>query len=170
MLKQLSHDEFKHYQKQNKNSIIFILENLEHSENIGSAFRLADAFNIEELIVLSDDDLNFSKIKKTARNCENTCKFSICKSFDEVLQIVNVYGYHLFALEITNHSRPLRDVDFAQYKGIALIVGNERFGVSEEVLQKVPDNIHIDMYGNNSSLNVCAALAIATYKISEDCL
>lgn len=35
MQKQLEHYEFKQIQKQNSNEIIFVLDNLEHEENIG---------------------------------------------------------------------------------------------------------------------------------------
>ena len=37
MQKQLNHYEFKNIQKNNHNDIIFVLDNLEHEENIGSA-------------------------------------------------------------------------------------------------------------------------------------
>ncbi|HIT16965.1 MAG TPA: hypothetical protein IAD04_01115 [Candidatus Caccosoma faecigallinarum] len=43
-----------------------ILENLEHNENIGSAFRLADAFNVKKIYIVTDRELNFRKIEKTA--------------------------------------------------------------------------------------------------------
>ena len=53
MQKQLTHYEFKQMQKSNKNDIIFVLDNLEHDENIGSAFRIADAFNITKIIIIT---------------------------------------------------------------------------------------------------------------------
>lgn len=64
MQKQLSHAEFKQIQKSNSNNIIFVLDNLEHEENIGSAFRLADAFNIKKIIIISKNALDLKKIIK----------------------------------------------------------------------------------------------------------
>lgn len=58
MQKQLSHHEFKTQQKENKNDIIFVLDNLEHDENIGSAFRLADAFNITKIIIIKNCEID----------------------------------------------------------------------------------------------------------------
>ena len=49
---QLKYNEFKKTQKKVKNKIIFVLENLEHFENIGSAFRIADSFNIEQVFII----------------------------------------------------------------------------------------------------------------------
>lgn len=71
-------------------------------------------------------------------------------------------------VEITSTSKPLRTLDFSKLKKVTLIVGNEKHGVSEDFLKDVPLSCHIEMYGNNSSMNVSTSLAIATYKVSED--
>ena len=170
MQKQLDHSEFKQNQPKNKNNIIFILENFEHMENIGSALRLADAFNIDKVIIVEDNIINEEKIKKTARNCDKTVNYSVVEKIDDALEEIELKGYTPINIEITSTSRPLRTVNFAQYGKIALIVGNERHGISEHTLERVPLSAHIEMYGNNSSMNVSTALAIATYQASEDLL
>ena len=48
---------------------------------------------------------------------------------------------------------------------IALILGNERHGISASVLTKLNKSIYIPMYGKNSSMNVAQAAAIAAYTI-----
>lgn len=138
MTKQLNHVEFKERQVNFSPNIVLVLENLEHEENIGSAFRLADAFGIRKILIVTNKELEVKKVEKTARNCTK-----------------NV---------------PLRDCDFSQYEGVALIVGNEREGVSQYALDNSAFSVHIDMYGVNSSINVSTALAIALYKCSEDYL
>lgn len=170
MQKQLGHYEFKQIQKQNSNEIIFVLDNLEHEENIGSAFRLADAFNIKKIIIINSKNIDFKKIKKTARNCEETVPYSIFQTEEEALQEIRTLNFVPVNIEITSTSKPLRDVDFAKLKKVALIVGNEKYGVSESFLENVPLSCHIEMYGNNSSMNVSTSLAIAVYKASEDLL
>ena len=167
MQKQLNHYEFKEQQKTHKTHLIFILENLEHAENIGSAFRLADAFNIEKIYIVTTGNLSFEKINKTARSCQNVVEFEICNNIQDIIYKLQKQNYSIYNLEITSTSLPLREVDFSNKK-IALIAGNEKHGVSEKSLSLVDDSIHIDMYGNNSSMNVITALSIATYKISED--
>lgn len=47
-MKQLMHKEFKQRQNKANLNIGLILENIEHDENIGSAFRLADAFCVKK--------------------------------------------------------------------------------------------------------------------------
>lgn len=170
MQKQLDHYEFKQIQKQNSNDIIFVLDNLEHEENIGSAFRLADAFNIKKIIIINSKFLDMKKIQKTARNCEQSVPYSIYQSVEEGLQEIQQLNYTPVNIEITSTSMPLREMDFSTLKKVALIVGNEKHGVSDDFLREVPLSCHIEMYGNNSSMNVSTSLAIATYKVSEDFL
>ena len=170
MQHQLNHSEFKERQSKRKNNIIFILENLEHMENIGSCFRLADAFFIDKIIIVSNKIEFNKKLKKTARNCEKTVDFFVVDDIARALDYIKKEGYMPFNLEITSTSVPLRNVDFSTYNKVALIVGNEKKGIEEKTLNLVKDSVHIDMYGKNSSMNVITALSIATYKISEDFL
>lgn len=170
MQKQLNHYEFKEKQNHNCNDIIFVLDNFEHEENIGSAFRLADAFNIKKIIIISNKEVDTKKIQKTARNCEQYIPFSIHKYSRDALDEIHKMNFIPVNIEITSTSKPLREINFAKIKKVALILGNEKHGVSDEILEQVPLSCHIEMYGNNSSMNVATSLAIATYKVSEDLL
>ncbi len=167
---QLNHKEFKKSQKTKKHNIALILENFQQPENIGSAFRIADSFNIEKIFIISDSSLDLKKINKISRSCLSHIDYEITTESTEVVNRLKSEGYNIFALEITNSSLPLRKYDFSHFKKIAIIVGNERNGIKSETLNLVDDSCHIDMYGNNSSMNVSSALAIAIYKITEDLL
>lgn len=170
MQKQLDYYEFKRSQKQISNDIIFVLDNLEHEENIGSAFRIADAFNIKKIIIINERKIELKKIQKTARNCEQYVHYSVYDNVKDALNEIKNLGYTPVNIEITSTSVPLRNIDFGSLKKVALIVGNEKHGVCDGILQKVERSCHIEMYGNNSSMNVSSSLAIATYKVSEDLL
>lgn len=170
MQKQLTHYEFKQMQKSNKNDIIFVLDNLEHDENIGSAFRIADAFNIAKIIIIKNGEIDLKKLQKTARSCQKNVDYSIYDNATDALNEITTLGFTPINIEITSTSVPLRAVNFSDIGKVALIVGNERYGVSDEILQQVPLSCHIEMYGNNSSMNVSTSLAIAAYKASEDLL
>ncbi len=167
-MKQLNHYEFKKNQKVFKPNIIVVLENFEHEENIGCAFRLADAFNIQKIIIVTNRNLNFKKIEKTARSCVSYIPYEITPSIDEAIKYVKQNNFTPIAIEICDESIPLRQCDFSKFEGVALIVGNESLGVSQTALDKCSTCVHIDMFGNNSSMNVSSALAIVLYKCCED--
>lgn len=168
MSKQLNHEEFKKTQKKFDPKVVLILENLEHDENIGSAFRLADAFNVSKIYVVTDKFLEMKKVEKTARNCSKTIPYEIISSTDKAISAVREDSYTPISVEICDDSVPLRDCNFANFDKVALLVGNERHGVSETALNSCDLSVHIDMFGVNSSLNVSTALGIALYKCVED--
>lgn len=71
-------------------------------------------------------------------------------------------GYRLVALEQTTASQSLYTYAFA--RNSVLIVGNERLGLDEELLQLVDDVVEIPVYGLPYSHNVATATAIALYE------
>lgn len=168
MAKQLNHSEFKERQKHFTPNIVLVLENFEHGENIGSAFRLADAFGVKKIIIVTNKDIEQKKIEKTARSCTKNIPFEVYSSSLVAIRDVQKEGYTPISVEICDDSKPLRDCDFSKFGGVALIVGNERNGVSQEMLNSSEERVHIDMFGNNSSMNVSTALGIALYKACED--
>ena len=50
------------------------------------------------------------------------------------------------------------------------MVGDENFGVSDDVLKLSDVVIHIDMFGQNSSMNAVQAANIALYEITKQLL
>ena len=93
---QLSHNEFKEKQIKHNNNIVFVLENFEHIENIGSAFRLADAFNIKKIYIVSNNEININKIKKTSRNTEKYVPYEIVSTIEIALEKIKDMNYTPF--------------------------------------------------------------------------
>jgi tRNA G18 (ribose-2'-O)-methylase SpoU len=73
-------------------------------------------------------------------------------------------GYEIMALEISEISVPSEMITLDK-KAVVLIIGNEQFGVSEEILALTSKHMHIEMYGKNSSMNVVQATGIALYTL-----
>ncbi len=67
------------------------------------------------------------------------------------------------ALEWTDKSISIYDYQYTN--PLVLILGNEKHGISPEILKICDDSIHIPMYGKNSSMNAAMSLAIASYHI-----
>ena len=136
--------------------------------NIGSLFRLADAFSIEKIIFTGTPvNLNSNRLKRTARATTNTVASEFFENPMEALNTYSNMGYEPIALEITRDSRPIHEIKFDHKEKILLVVGNERHGISEDLLEKIDLKVHINMYGKNSSMNVSQAAGIAFYEISK---
>ncbi|MFT5847488.1 MAG: tRNA G18 (ribose-2'-O)-methylase SpoU [Psychroserpens sp.] len=147
--------------------ITLVCENVTNAPNIGSLFRTADAFGVQELIFCGDQIPLGRKMTKTSRATEKSVNYR--QESDVVAVIFNLknQGYHIIALEITSKSEALVGFNFPKHIPIVLIIGDENFGVSEAVLHLSDAIVHIDMFGQNSSMNVVQATSVALYEITK---
>lgn len=150
--------------------IILVCDNVTNAPNIGGLFRMADAFGIEKLILCGEDIVLGRKITKTSRATEKVMTYEICESASTVVEDLKRKDYQIIALEITDSSQPIHNFIITTDKPIALIVGDENFGISETILKNSHAVIHIDMFGQNSSMNVVQATNIALYEITKQLL
>ena len=74
-------------------------------------------------------------------------------------------GVSIIAIEQSKDSIPYTKLDYNL--PLALVVGNETTGVSEEVLKMSDVIIEIPMFGINKSLNVIVSTAIVGYHLFE---
>lgn len=164
-------------------SIIVLAHNIRSTYNVGSIFRTCEGLGITELWLSGYTpypDLAFSslsdlpdprlphirqkltdQIHKTALGAERLLSFR----YDPEIQIdraVNA-GYHIAALEQSDRSRSLPS--FYPTGNIALIVGEERYGISDDVLAKCDTVLEIPMHGQKESFNVSVATGIALYQL-----
>lgn len=156
---QLEHVEYKH--TSTKFPIYLILDNVKEDFNIGSMFRLSDAFGVSKLFLCGDySDLILKKINKISRNTIKFTEYEICSNLEECINKIKSEGFKIIALEITNESLSLNTINFNNNDKIAILVGNEKHGVSDVGLKMCSQSYHIDMFGNNSSINVAIATGI----------
>ncbi len=166
MTKQLHHNTTNFIKKQFP--ITLICDRVNSPANIGSLFRIADSFGIEHIYFCGQDITVVSKrMLRTARSTHEMVSYQTEEQITEVIQKLTTDGYDIIGLEITQNSIPASDYNFTSKNKIALVIGDESLGISENVLTKVSKCIHINMYGNNSSMNVATATGIALYEITK---
>lgn len=147
--------------------ITLVCDNVTNTTNIGSLFRICDAFGIEKLILCGEHINLGRKISKTSRATEKTVNYSKAKCALEEVKTLKSKNYSIISLEITTNSTPIHEFLLTNKNSVALVIGDENFGVSEEILKLSDSVIHIDMYGKNSSMNVVQAANIALYEFSK---
>ncbi len=147
-----------------------VCDNVTNAPNIGSLFRIADAFGIEKLVLCGEHIPFGRKMTKTSRATEKVVSYEIAKSVSKIVEGLKNENYQIISLEITNTSKPIHSFNFSKEKPIALIIGDENFGVSEHILKISDAIIHIDMFGQNSSMNVVQATNVALYEMTKQLL
>lgn len=163
---QLEHKE--HSNPHARFPVIILTDNLMGDANIGSIFRLADAFNIEKIIFCGTPfNPENNRLKKTARSTLKNVVFEFQENSKEAVENLKQLNYAVFALEITSDSQILCSINFEEESKIVLIIGNERHGIDDSLLEIADKKVHIEMFGKNSSMNVAQATGIALYEITK---
>jgi len=162
---QLSKDELREskpardeYLDKPKLPLILVLDNVTNSYNVGAFIRLADAFAIEKIIICGELTISDKKLKKASRNEAKWVCIEYSNSTTLSLQALLDDGYAIFGVELCHNSIDYKKVSYPS--PCALVLGNERKGVSEAALQLSHQQIHIPMFGMGNSLNVSTAGAI----------
>lgn len=160
-LNRLSVDEFKQSEKQ---PVIVILDNVRSLHNVGSAFRTADAFLIEELLLCGVTGTPPNKeIEKTALGATSTVSWRHFKTTQEALHYVKQKNYAAYAVEQAVGSISLGS--FAAPAKLALVFGNEVYGVEQDVINACDGVIEIPQAGTKHSLNISVSVGIVLWEV-----
>ncbi len=164
--RQLEHHEVVNTQK--RFPVAIVCDNLSIAENVGMAFRLAEAMGVSNICLCGSTPAPPNKkLEKVARSTVNHVGFQVYANTLDCIQELAKDGFSIYCLEITTISQPIQKVDFKQSNKIAIVIGAESHGVQDEVLKHVDKHIHIPMYGKNSSMNVIQSLSMALYEITN---
>ena len=150
-----------------QHNITVICNNVNNAPNIGSLFRIADAFGISKLIFCGANISLGKRMTKTSRSTEKYVNHRIAEDIETQIKDFKRNGYYIIALEISENSQPLTQFKLETNQPIALILGDENFGVSDTILRQSDAVVHINMFGNNSSMNVVQATSIALYELTK---
>ncbi len=146
--------------------IILVCDGVKSPSNIGSLFRICDALGVSEIIFCNSElNIKSPRLHKTARSTQNRVKYSDSSDIIETIEKLKKNDFTIVGLEITDSSISLETLSVEKDKKIALIIGNEQQGISKKVLEQIKITVHIDMFGENSSMNVVQATSIALYSI-----
>jgi 23S rRNA (guanosine2251-2'-O)-methyltransferase len=143
--------------------VIAILENIRSLYNVGSIFRTSDGAHLEAIYTVGyTPHPPRPEIEKTALGATRTVP---SKHFETIEQaIADIKKSHkIAALEITAKSRRIFDLAGTDFP-LALIIGNEITGVSDEALALCDFTLEIPMLGTKHSLNVAVAFGIAAFE------
>jgi len=160
-LGRLSLEEFKQAEK---NKIIIVLDNVRSLHNVGSVFRTADAFLIEEIFLCGVTGTPPNKeMEKTALGATDSVKWKHFKSTFEAINALKEKSYRIYAVEQAEKSIPLNKF-YAEEK-MALVFGNEVYGVEQEIVDVCDSVIEIPQLGTKHSLNIAVSVGVVLWEI-----
>jgi tRNA G18 (ribose-2'-O)-methylase SpoU len=131
---------------------------LRSNVNLSHIVRMAGCSGVERVICCGHARL----IDKIARDGAETVRIEVHRTLPPVLRELRQAGFRLVGLEQTTNSQNLHTYSFV--RKTAIVVGNERLGLTEEELQCLDDAAEIPIYGLPHAYNVATATALAVYE------
>ncbi len=144
-------------------NLTVVIENVEDPHNISAVMRTCDAVGIQDIYILT------TKIPKHERfgfkSSSSANKWLTIHQYDNATLLIadlrkkynKIYTTHLSADAVS-----LYDIDFTD--SVALVFGNEKKGVSDEIRAMADGNFIIPQIGMIKSLNISVACAVSIYE------
>ena len=155
------------YKKIKKIPLIIVLDNIRSALNVGSVFRTSDAFLVEKIILCGiTAKPPHKEIRKTALGSNLSVNWEYEENTVNIITKLKTKGYYIVGVEQAKRSTFLNNFKIKK-KPIAIIMGNEIEGVSEEVLQKCDEILEIPQFGIKHSLNISVATGIIAWEIHK---
>lgn len=167
-LGRLSPEDFK---KMIKRPIIVILDDIRSMNNVGSIFRTSDAFAVEKIFLCGITAIPPHKeISKTALGATESVDWEYRENVVDAVKELQQDGWKVFLVEQTDYSISLEKFAISKDDKIAIVMGNEVFGVSDQLLPISDGCLEIPQFGTKHSLNVTNAAAIVLWEITRQML
>jgi tRNA G18 (ribose-2'-O)-methylase SpoU len=126
--------------------------------NLSRIVRLAGCSGVNRVIACGTAKV----IGKIARDGADTVEIEVHRTLPPVLKDLRQEGYQLVGLEQTTSSQNLHSFQFQ--RRTALVIGNERAGITEDILTLLDAVVEIPVWGLPYSYNVATATTMALYE------
>ncbi|GAB3119810.1 TrmH family RNA methyltransferase [Glaciibacter psychrotolerans] len=146
---------------------IVILENVADPTNVGAIFRSAGAIGADAILVTPRcSDPFYRRAIRVSMGTVLQVPWTRIGDWTSTRELLTRHGFHVAALALTPDAVSLRDVDGTSHDRLALVLGAEGPGLTDEALAASDTVVQIPMMHGIDSLNVAAASAVAMWALS----
>lgn len=154
------------YKKVEKLPVTVVLDNVRSEMNVGSVMRTADAFLIERIVLCGiTPQPPKPEIHKTALGAEKSVAWQYYPTTLEAIENLKRDGYQICSIEQVHNSVSLEQFIVEKGQKIAVVMGNEVKGVSQEVVDASDMCVEIPQHGTKHSLNISCCAAIVMWHL-----
>jgi tRNA G18 (ribose-2'-O)-methylase SpoU len=149
-----------------KRPLVLVLDGLRSHHNVGSMFRTADAFAFERLFLCGITPCPpHREIHKTALGATESVNWLYEQNTLDCVKRLREDGFKVYALEQAENSVSLETLEVNPREKYALVVGNEVFGVQQEVIDACNAVVEIPQEGTKHSLNVSVSAGMLMWHV-----
>ena len=147
-------------QSRQKNLTV-VLEDIYDPHNAAAIWRTCEAYGVGKVCLIFDKQKPFNpkKIGKSSSATANKwLDFEIYRKTSDCLDTLKKQKFKIIATVLSKQAKNI--YEFKWPEKVALLVGNEHSGLSEEAIRLSDYQVYIPMQGMVQSLNVSVATAI----------
>lgn len=148
---------------------IAVLEEVVNPINVGAIFRSAAALDIDGVILTEGcSDPLYRRSARVSMGTVFQIPWTYIKNWDETgLEELKRSGFKTVAMALRDDTVPIDDDTLNSERKIAIILGNEGYGLKDKTLSNCDYTVKIPMREIVDSLNVAAASAVAFWQLTE---
>jgi len=163
-LERLSVEQFK---EKEKKPIIIALDNVRSMHNVGSVFRTADAFAVQEIILGGiTPSPPHRDIHKAALGADESVHWSKAENLVEHIKKYKSEGWSVIGIEQVHNSKSLEEHDAGKDKKCIYVFGHEVHGIEDNVLALCDECLEIPQEGTKHSLNISVSVGIVLWAVN----
>jgi tRNA (guanosine-2'-O-)-methyltransferase len=132
-----------------------VLDRLEDHFNMAAVLRTCEGMGVQEVHIVKNPKVPWTPNWRVTQGCDKWLDLHLYDTFAACRDALKARGFRVLVSAIREGGQSLFDVDFSPK--VAIVFGNERYGVSEEVLSLADGTFWIPMFGFTQSFNISAA-------------
>ena len=145
--------------------VAVVMEGLYDRGNLSAVVRTGEGLGFANFHVIETSE-RFKEANRVTQGADKWVELTRWKSTQTAIQSLKTQGKQLVVTALSSRSVPLDQVDFS--KPSALVLGNEKDGVSAEMIDAADVVAVVPMYGFVQSFNISVAGALCLFQILQD--
>ncbi|MBX2987105.1 MAG: RNA methyltransferase [Bdellovibrionaceae bacterium] len=145
--------------------VAVVLEGIYDRGNVSAVMRTAEGLGFANFHVIETQE-KFKEANRVTQGADKWVEARKWKSTREAVTELKRQGKRLVVTALTDRAKSITDVDFSRPS--ALVLGNEKDGVSAEMIEAADEVVVIPMTGFVQSFNISVAGALSLFQILRD--
>ncbi len=142
--------------------LVVVLENIRNTHNANAIIRTMDLTGVQYLYIINTLNEPFPINTSISTGAEKWIEIKQFFSVESCVKELKEKGFKIYGTHLKSEAKTIDRINFAEK--IAIVFGNEKNGVSEEMLKYCDENIYIPMKGMVKSFNISVSVGIILYE------
>ncbi len=142
-----------------------VLENIYDRGNISAVMRTAEAFGFIRFHIIEHQNGRFKAANRVTKGADKWVDVQTFSSTEASVKALKAQGIKVYATSL-KATKDISEIDFSG--PCALVIGNEKEGITDEMSGLADDLFKIEMKGFSQSFNLSVAAALCLFHVGQE--